>query len=59
MRRFLTFVGVVLLFAAAVAVAITIAANASNNVVHYQRVVAHDTNNAVKKFENLINQYTK
>ena len=58
-RRFLTFVGVVLLFAAAVAVAITIAATASNNVVHYQRVVAHDTNNAVKKFENLINQYTK
>jgi len=27
--------------------------------VHYQRVVAHDTNSAVKKFQDLINQYTK
>ena len=58
-RRFLAFVGVVLLFAAAVAVAVTIAANASKSVVHYQRVVAHDTNTAVKKFQDLINQYTK
>jgi serine/threonine-protein kinase len=58
-RRFLTFVGVVLLFVAAVAVAVTIAANASNNVVHYQRVIAHDTNSAVQKFQSLISKYTK
>jgi len=50
---------VVLLFVGAVAVAITIAANASNKTVHYQRVVAHDTNSAIQKFEDLVNKYTK
>ncbi len=58
-RRFLAFLAVVLLFVAAVAVAVTIAASTSNNVVHFRRVVAHDTSSAVQKFQDLINQYTK
>jgi serine/threonine-protein kinase len=58
-RRFLAFLAVVVLFVAAVAVAITISASTSNNVVHFRKVVAHDTNSAVKKFQDLINQSTK
>ena len=48
-----------LLFVAAVAVAVTIATSTSNNVVHFRKVVAHDTSSAVKQFQDLINQYTK
>jgi eukaryotic-like serine/threonine-protein kinase len=58
-RRFLAFLAVVILFVAAVAVAVTISASTSSNVVHFRKVVAHDTSNAVKKFQDLINQYTK
>ena len=58
-RRFLAFLAVVLLFVAAVAVAVTISASTSNNVVHFRKVVAHDTSSAVKKFQDLVNQYTK
>jgi len=58
-RRFLAFLAVVLLFVAAVAVAVTISASTSSNVVHYRKVIAHDTSSAVKKFQDLINQYTK
>jgi serine/threonine-protein kinase len=58
-RRFFAFLVVVVLFVAAVAAAITIAASTSSKAVHFRRVVAHDTNSAVKKFEDLVNQYTK
>jgi serine/threonine-protein kinase len=58
-RRFLAFLAVVILFVAAVAVAVSIAASTSSNAVHFRRVVAHDTNSAVQKFQSLINQYTK
>jgi serine/threonine-protein kinase len=58
-RRFLAFLAVVLLFVAAVAVAVTISASTSNSAVHFRRVVAHDTSSAVKKFQDLVNQYTK
>ncbi len=58
-RRFLAFLAVVVLFVAAVAVAVTISASTSSNVVHFRKVVAHDESTAVKKFQNLINQYTK
>jgi serine/threonine-protein kinase len=58
-RRFLAFLAVVILFVAAVAVAVTISASTSNNVVHFRKVVAHDTGSAVQKFQDLINQYTK
>ncbi|HTX11343.1 MAG TPA: protein kinase [Solirubrobacteraceae bacterium] len=58
-RRFLAFLAVVILFVAAVAVAVTISASTSSNVVHFRRVVARDTNDAVQQFQNLVNQYTK
>jgi serine/threonine-protein kinase len=58
-RRFFTFLLVVVLFVAAVAVAVTIAASTSSSAVHYRKVIAHDTQSAVQKFEDLVNQYTK
>ena len=58
-RRFFAFLALVVLFVAAVAVAITIATSTSNNVVHFRKVVAHDTNDAVKQIQSIINQYTK
>jgi eukaryotic-like serine/threonine-protein kinase len=58
-RRFLIFLVVVILFAAAVAAAVTIAASTSSNVVHFRRVVAHDTGSAIKQLQSIINQYTK
>ncbi|MGN6869460.1 MAG: protein kinase domain-containing protein [Solirubrobacteraceae bacterium] len=58
-RRFFAFLAVVVLFVAAVAVAVTISASTSSSAVHYRKVIAHDTGSAVKKFEDLINQYTK
>jgi eukaryotic-like serine/threonine-protein kinase len=59
LRRFIAFLAVVLLFVAAVAVAVTISASTSSSAVHFRRVIAHDTSNAVKQFQNLVNQYTK
>jgi eukaryotic-like serine/threonine-protein kinase len=58
-RRFIAFLAIVVLFVAAVAVAVTISASTSSSAVHFRRVVAHDTSSAVKKFEDLVNQYTK
>jgi serine/threonine-protein kinase len=58
-RRFFTFLAVIVVFVAAVAVAITIAASTSNNVVHFRKVVAHDTSDAVSQLQKIINQYTK
>jgi len=58
-RRFFAFLAIVILFVAAVAVAITIAASTSNNVVHFRKVVAHDTNAAVKQLQDIITKYTK
>ena len=50
-RRFFALLAVVVLFVAAVAVAITIAASTSNNVVHFRKVVAHDTSDAVQQVQ--------
>jgi eukaryotic-like serine/threonine-protein kinase len=58
-RRFLIFLTVVVLFVGAVAVAVAISASTSSNVVHFRKVVAHDTGSAVKQFQDLVNQYTK
>jgi eukaryotic-like serine/threonine-protein kinase len=58
-RRFLAFLAVIILFVAAVAVAVTISASTSNNVVHFRKVIARDTNDAVKQFQGIVNQYTK
>ena len=58
-RRFFAFLAIVMLFVAAVAVAVTIAASTSNNVVHFRKVVAHDTNDAVNQLQKIISKYTK
>ncbi|MBV9805081.1 MAG: serine/threonine protein kinase [Solirubrobacterales bacterium] len=58
-RRFMAFLLVVVLFVAAVAIAVTISASTSGSVVHFRRVIAHDTSSAVQQFQNLVNQYTK
>jgi serine/threonine protein kinase len=58
-RRFLAFLAVVILFVAAVAVAVTISASTSKSVVTFRRVVARDTNDAINQFQGIINQYTK
>jgi eukaryotic-like serine/threonine-protein kinase len=58
-RRFLAFLAVVVLFVAAVAVAVTISASTSSNVVHFRRVIARDANDAVQQFQSLVNKYTK
>jgi eukaryotic-like serine/threonine-protein kinase len=58
-RRFLAFLAVVVLFVAAVAVAVTISASTSSSAVHFRKVIARDTNDAVKQFQNIISQYTK
>ena len=58
-RRFLAFLTVVILFVAAVAVAVTISASTSKNVVHFRKVVAHDTSSAITQFQDLVTQYTK
>ncbi|MGB0095771.1 MAG: protein kinase [Solirubrobacteraceae bacterium] len=59
LRRFLALVALALVFTAAVAVAVTIATSTSNQVVHFRRVVAHDTQNAVNQVRGIISQYTK
>ena len=58
-RRFVVFLLVIILFVAAVAIAIDIAASTSSNVVHYRSVVAHDAGSAIKQVQSLISQYTK
>ena len=58
-RRFMAFLAVVVLFVAAVAVAMTISASTSSNVVHFRKVVARDANDAVQQLQSLVNKYTK
>ncbi|HTP20851.1 MAG TPA: protein kinase [Solirubrobacteraceae bacterium] len=58
-RRFFALLAIVVLFVAAVAVAVTLAASTSNNAVHFRKVVAHDTSDAVQQLQNIINKYTK
>ncbi len=58
-RRLLAFLAVVLLFVAAVAVAVTIATSTSKTVVHFRTVVAHDAQSAIDQVKSLVNSYTK
>jgi serine/threonine-protein kinase len=58
-RRLFALLAVIVLFVAAVGVALTIATSTSNDVVHFRRVVAHDTSDAVNQLQKIINQYTK
>ena len=58
-RRFFAFLVLILVFVGAVAAAIAIAASTSNNAVHFRKVVAHDTSDAVNQLQKIISQYTK
>ncbi len=58
-RRFVLFLLVAVLFVAVVAIAITLAASTSNNVVHFKTVVAHDAHSAIKQVQDLVSKYTK
>jgi serine/threonine-protein kinase len=58
-RRFVLFLLIAVLFVAVVAVALTLAASTSSNVVHFKTVVAHDAQSAIKQVQDLVNKYTK
>jgi serine/threonine-protein kinase len=58
-RRLFAFLALVLVFTAAVAVAVVLATSTSNTVVHYRKVVGHDTQTVINNLRDLINQYTK
>ena len=53
------FLLIAVLFVGVVAIAITLAASTSNNVVHFKTVVAHDAQHAIKQVQDLVNKYTK
>jgi hypothetical protein len=46
-------------FAAVVIAAVAVATSTSNEMVHFRKIVAHDTQTAVQKIQSVINQYTK
>ena len=58
-RRFVAFLGLAIVFTAAVAAALVIASSTSNSVVHFRRVVGRDAQQAINGVRGLINQYTK
>jgi eukaryotic-like serine/threonine-protein kinase len=57
--RFVAFMMLLLVFGAAVVVALVIANGASTNVVHFRTVVGHDAQSAINSLRSLVNQYTK
>ncbi len=58
-RRFMAFLGLVLVFTAAVVIAVVIATSTSNTVVHYRTVVGHDAQSAINSLRGVVNKYTK
>jgi serine/threonine-protein kinase len=58
-RRFAIALTVLLLFVAAVVIAVVISTNTSNTVVQLRTTVAHDAQSAINQVQNLIGQYTK
>jgi serine/threonine protein kinase len=58
-RRLLVLLTLLGVFAAVVIAAVAIATGTSNEMVHFRKVVAHDTQTAVQQLQSLINQYTK
>jgi predicted PurR-regulated permease PerM len=46
-------------FAAVVIVATLIATGTSNTVVHFQQIIAKDTQSAINQIQSLISKYTK
>ena len=59
LRRFMLVALLLCVFAAVVIVATLIATGTSNTVVHFQQIVAKDTNSAISQIQSLINKYTK
>jgi hypothetical protein len=58
-RRFMAVLALLGVLALIVIVAVTISNSTSNTVVHYKKIVAHDTQSAINQMRDLINQYTK
>jgi eukaryotic-like serine/threonine-protein kinase len=58
-RRLLVALALLCVFAAVVIAAVAVATSTSNEMVHFRKVVAHDTQTAVQKIQSVINQYTK
>ena len=58
MRRLALLVGLLIVFAAGVVVAIAASLSTSPTVVHYDRVVAHDVTSAIHDVVGLINRYS-
>jgi len=58
-RRLVGLLALLCVFAVVVIVAVAVATSTSSEVVHFRKIVAHDTQSAVQKVQNLINQYTK
>jgi eukaryotic-like serine/threonine-protein kinase len=58
-RRVAVALTVLLLFVAAVVIAVVISTNTSNTVVQLRTTVAHDAQSAINQVQNLISQYTK
>jgi serine/threonine protein kinase len=58
-RRFMISMLLLGVFVAAVVIAVVLATDASNTVVHYRKVVGQDAQSAINSFRDLINKYTK
>ncbi len=58
-RRFAIALTILLLFVAAVVIAVVISTNTSNTVVQLRTTVAKDANDAINQVQSLIGQYTK
>jgi eukaryotic-like serine/threonine-protein kinase len=58
-RRLLVALALLCVFAAVVIAAVAVATSTSNEMVHFRKIVAHDTQTAVQKIQSVIHQYTK
>jgi hypothetical protein len=58
-RRMMAVLALVAVLALIVIAAVTISNSTSNTVVHYRKVIAHDTQSAINQLQGIINKYTK
>lgn len=59
LRRFIAIVGLAIVFAGAVAIAVTLATDTSNTAVHLRKVISTDVHSAIKSLSDLISSNTK
>ena len=59
LRRFMAALALLAVIAIIVVVAVLISDSTSSTAVHYQKVIARDTQSAVNQIQSLINKYTK